>query len=192
METIKNMVLWPMSWNFCHHMDLSSAGKTASSLWRRSTAFAKILLLWPTTSSFTWASAMRQRFWRPLHEAVFQDKTHFYVVFNVDCRLILWKIQNWHRIDIHWHASAIEAYIHACYNWYWLKLYFFTAPLPVLFLYPVNQSLTAGWYISCTYTMHTITKNQYYYEHNTYTVHTSYVYDTHIARTAYVKTCQSM
>ena len=81
METIKNMVLWPMSWNFCHHMDLSSAGKTASSLWRRSTAFAKILLLWPTTSSFTWASAMRQRFWRPLHEAVFQDKTHTFLLF---------------------------------------------------------------------------------------------------------------
>ena len=136
MEYIKNMAPLQMSRNSWRHMDLSDVGKTALSLWRKSIIFAMIVLFWSTIYSFTWASAMRRRFWQHLHEAVFQDKTHFYAVFNADCRLILWKIQNWHRIDIHWHGSAIEAYIHACYNWYWLKLYFFTAPLPVLFCTP--------------------------------------------------------
>ena len=178
MPPIKNMAPLQMSWNSWHHMALSDVGKTALSLWRKFKVFVTTPFIWPIISNFTWANAMHRRFWQHLHEAVFQDKTHFYVVFNVDCRLILWKIQNWHRIDIHWHASAIEAYIHACYNWYWLKLYFFTAPLPVLFLYPVNQSLTAGWYISCTYTMHTIIKNQY----NTKRTHILYIRHMYMTR----------
>ncbi len=36
---------------------------------------------------------MRRRFWQHLHEAVFQDKTHFYAVFNVDCRLVYEKFR---------------------------------------------------------------------------------------------------
>lgn len=129
MPPIKNMDLWQMSWNFWHHMDLSNAGRTALSLWRRFNAFAITPFIWPIISSFTWASVMRRRFWQPLHAAIFHDKGHAFFPFLRKMPLIF---RNYLELARNCRSLARfcdwTVYLHVL-KWYWLKFSLFTAPL---------------------------------------------------------------
>ena len=95
----------------------------------KSKAFATTPSIWPIISSFTWASVMHRRFWRPLHAAVFQDRTYFLCWFwcklQADFMKYLELAQNWHSMA---RFCDWTVYLHVL-KWYWLKFSLFTAPL---------------------------------------------------------------